>query len=249
MFFWDLFCSTISLSLSLSLPLPLSLSLSLSLSHHHTHTHLQLYGVGHMVKNHSDNKETCCWHMGSSFWSAAKLLYMHHPTDRIAHTTAFVTPVVEHWLEWEISQMVHHEGLVRWPTAPWTDTLPWSYILLPWYIIICPHISLMTDRSNDPSHHNQTLYNGELHLTPTGYYNLSTYIINLTNCLHSPSVFISSARLDSKPVKSLANMVRRHSTMESYILLPQDITILLMWLTASTHPVCSLTRPDLTRSR
>ena len=27
---------------------------------------------------------------------------MHHPTDRIAHTMAFVTPVVEHWLEWEI---------------------------------------------------------------------------------------------------------------------------------------------------
>ena len=24
---------------------------------------------------------------------------MHHPTDRIAHATAFVTPVVEHWLE------------------------------------------------------------------------------------------------------------------------------------------------------
>ena len=22
---------------------------------------------------------------------------MHHPTDRIAHTTAFVTPVVAHW--------------------------------------------------------------------------------------------------------------------------------------------------------
>ena len=22
---------------------------------------------------------------------------MHHPTDRIVHTTAFVTPVVEHW--------------------------------------------------------------------------------------------------------------------------------------------------------
>ena len=27
---------------------------------------------------------------------------MHHPTDRIAHTTAFVTPVMEHWLEREI---------------------------------------------------------------------------------------------------------------------------------------------------
>ena len=31
---------------------------------------------------------------------------MHHPTDRIAHTTAFVTPVVEHWLEQEIAQWV-----------------------------------------------------------------------------------------------------------------------------------------------
>ena len=29
---------------------------------------------------------------------------MHHPTDRIPHTTAFVTPVVEHWLEREIPQ-------------------------------------------------------------------------------------------------------------------------------------------------
>ena len=27
---------------------------------------------------------------------------MHHSTDRIAHTTAFVTPIVEHWLEREI---------------------------------------------------------------------------------------------------------------------------------------------------
>ena len=35
---------------------------------------------------------------------------MHHPTDRIAHTTAFVTPVVEVWLEREIAQWVHHEG-------------------------------------------------------------------------------------------------------------------------------------------
>ena len=31
---------------------------------------------------------------------------MHHPKDRIAHTTAFVTPVVEHWLEREIAQWV-----------------------------------------------------------------------------------------------------------------------------------------------
>ena len=29
---------------------------------------------------------------------------MHHRTDRIAHTMAFATPVVEHWLEREIAQ-------------------------------------------------------------------------------------------------------------------------------------------------
>ena len=28
---------------------------------------------------------------------------MHHPTDRIAHTTRFVTLGVEHWLEREIT--------------------------------------------------------------------------------------------------------------------------------------------------
>ena len=27
---------------------------------------------------------------------------MNHPTDRIAHPTAFVTPVVEHWMEREL---------------------------------------------------------------------------------------------------------------------------------------------------
>ena len=35
---------------------------------------------------------------------------MHHRTDKLTHTTAFVTPVVEHWLEREIAQLVHHEG-------------------------------------------------------------------------------------------------------------------------------------------
>ena len=32
---------------------------------------------------------------------------MHHPTDMVAHTTVFVTPVVEHWLEREIAQWAH----------------------------------------------------------------------------------------------------------------------------------------------
>ena len=37
--------------------------------------------------------------MGYSFRWAARFFYIHHPTDRIAHTTAFDTPIVEHWLE------------------------------------------------------------------------------------------------------------------------------------------------------
>ena len=37
--------------------------------------------------------------------------YMHHPTDRIIHTTAFVKPVVEHWLEHLLLKRVDHEQL------------------------------------------------------------------------------------------------------------------------------------------
>ena len=43
---------------------------------------------------------------------------MHRPTDRIIHATAFVTPVVEHWLEREIAQCVYHEGSIRKPIKP-----------------------------------------------------------------------------------------------------------------------------------
>ena len=39
-------------------------------------------------------------------------------TDRITHTTAFVTPVVENWLEREIAQWVYHEGSIRRHIAP-----------------------------------------------------------------------------------------------------------------------------------
>ena len=36
---------------------------------------------------------------------------MYHPIDRTAHATAFVTPVMEHGLEWKIAQWVHHEDI------------------------------------------------------------------------------------------------------------------------------------------
>ena len=72
-----------------------------------------------MVKDHSDSKrETRGRHMGYSFRLAARVFYMHHPTYMITHTTAFVTPVVEHWLERELAQWVHHEGSIRQPIAP-----------------------------------------------------------------------------------------------------------------------------------
>ena len=57
---------------------------------------------------------------------------MHHPTDRIAHTTAFVTPVVEHWLEREIAQLVHPmKDRSDDPSHHERMLLPRSYISLP----------------------------------------------------------------------------------------------------------------------
>ena len=98
---------------------------------------------------------------------------MHHPTDSIAHTTAVVTPVVEHWLEREIAQWVH----------------------------------LTKDRSDDPSHHEQTLL-------PQSYISISLYSIaplrmgrgNMLLSLHGLlfqinskgfSIYASSHRQDS----------------------------------------------------
>ena len=57
---------------------------------------------------------------------------MYHPTDRIAHTTAFVTPVVEHWLEREIAQWVHPmKDRSDDPSHHERMLLPRSYISLP----------------------------------------------------------------------------------------------------------------------
>ena len=48
---------------------------------------------------------------------------MPHPTDKITHTTAFVTPVIEHWLEQEIAQWVDYEGSICRPIAPRANAL------------------------------------------------------------------------------------------------------------------------------
>ena len=72
---------------------------------------------------------------------------MHHPTDSIAHTTAFVTPVVEHWLERKIAQCVHP----------------------------------VKDRSDDPSHTEQTLLPRNYISFPLGFGDVwySQYVNNI----------------------------------------------------------------------
>ena len=57
---------------------------------------------------------------------------MHHSTNRIGHTTAFVTPVVKHWLECEIVQWVHPmKDRSDDPSHHERTLLPRSYISLP----------------------------------------------------------------------------------------------------------------------
>ena len=96
--------------------------------------YLRLYGLGHMVQDHSDKKkeETHCHHVGYSFWLAARVL-LYAPINRIVHTTAFVTPVMEHWLEQEITQWIW------WPIAPWANTLIMELHLAPSIVVSAYH--------------------------------------------------------------------------------------------------------------
>ena len=58
------------------------------LTTHSTHFIYVLYYVGNIAKDNSDSQK------GNSF-----PINVHYHTDRITHTMAFVTPVVDHWLE------------------------------------------------------------------------------------------------------------------------------------------------------
>ena len=80
---------------------------------------LRLYGVGYMVKDHSDSERGTRrrHYMGCSFRFTANYIYMNYPTDEIVHTTVFVNSLSEDLLEREIAQWVHHEGSIRRPIA------------------------------------------------------------------------------------------------------------------------------------
>ena len=75
--------------------------------------YLQLYGVRHTVKDdaHSERGNLLLPH-GLLFSISSKGSFI------CINPTAFVTPVMEHWLEREIAQWVHHEGSIRRPIAP-----------------------------------------------------------------------------------------------------------------------------------
>ena len=61
--------------------------------------YLRLYGIRHMVMDHSDsdkgNPLPPHWLLFSI--SIHRIFYMNHPTDRIAYTTTFVTPLLHTW--------------------------------------------------------------------------------------------------------------------------------------------------------
>ena len=65
--------------------------------------YLRLYGVGHMVKDHSDSERgnPLPPHRHSFRIAARVLLYA---SSHRQNSTAFIVPVAEHWLEREIAQ-------------------------------------------------------------------------------------------------------------------------------------------------
>ena len=65
---------------------------------------------------------------------------------RMTHTTAFVTPVMEHWLEREIAQWVHQEGSIRRPSHHERTLLPRSYISLRKFTNGCPFENMNKSR-------------------------------------------------------------------------------------------------------
>ena len=95
--------------------------------------YLRLYGVRHTVKDHSDSEKgnPLPPHRLLFPINSNGFFYMDHPTYRIAHTSAFVTPVVEHWLEREIAHWVHPmKDRSDDPSHHERTLLPRSYISL-----------------------------------------------------------------------------------------------------------------------
>ena len=82
-----------------------------------------------MVKNHSDSNRKPTAATLTTFSISSKGSFICTIPNRITHTS-LVTPVVEHRLEQQIAQWIHHEGSNKWPITPQVYALPQSYISL-----------------------------------------------------------------------------------------------------------------------
>ena len=125
-------------------------------------------------------KETHCRHIGNSFWLAARVLLYSpsHREDRTYHGLCYTSRGALAGTR-NSSMGPPHEGSIRRPIAPWGNALTTKLHLAPtknssmgprWRINLTTHRTMsersyhgatsrstMKDRSDDPSHHEQTL--------------------------------------------------------------------------------------------
>ena len=95
--------------------------------------YLRLYGVRHMVKDHSDRREeTCCRHIGYSFRIAARvLLYASsHRQNNTYHGLCYTSRGALTRTR-NSSMGPPHEGSIRRPIAPWANALTTELHLAP----------------------------------------------------------------------------------------------------------------------
>ena len=77
-------------------------------------THSAHFIYGYRVQDHSEKKPAVITIWSTLFDNQLGFFYMHHPTKRMVHTTVFVIPVVEDWLEREVAQCFHHKGSIHY---------------------------------------------------------------------------------------------------------------------------------------
>ena len=129
---YDEFANNISFVNNILQPFQFGRKQMFYLMTHSTHFILRFYGIGHMVKDHSDSEKGNLllphWLL---FLINSKGSFICTIPHRIAHTTALVTPVMEHWLEREIAQWVHPmKDRSDDPSHHERTPLPRSYISL-----------------------------------------------------------------------------------------------------------------------
>ena len=89
---------------------------------HRTHF-IYGYMTSGMINDQSDSERGNPLSPHGLLFPINSVFYMHHPTCRWAHTTAFVTSVVQHLLEREIDQWVN-------PMKGWLMYIIKGYLLL-----------------------------------------------------------------------------------------------------------------------